>query len=116
MSALTWNGDPSILVYAARWALTHGTGSHAGHLVAATIWANHRQLPAPARHLLVREITCWLDGRGLAAGPDERRPWVDALDMLGGPARPITVPEQPHIPTQRRRADHRLPARQETVA
>lgn len=113
---LTWSGDPTILVYAARWAL-EAHGCHAPQLVAAAVLVNAERLPHGARQVLVRDITAWLDSRGLDRTGEQRQPWVDALHALGGPRRAAFMSgDMPGIPTQRRRTDSRLDTRQEARA
>lgn len=107
MPQLAWSGDPTILVYAARWAL-EAHGCHAPQLVAAAVLVNAERLPHGARGVLVRDITAWLDGRGLDQPGEARQPWVDALDALGGPRRAAFMRGElppPAIPAPRRRAD-----------
>lgn len=99
MAALTtrpleWRGDPTVLVYAVRYALT-SRGSHAPELLRQTLAANADQIPAGARTAIVRDVTAWLDaGAGRDSSRLEREPWVMALAALGvrrrppGPARP----------------------------
>lgn len=101
---LTWRGDPTLLVYAVRYALGR-TGSHAPLLVANTITANARQLSGGARQAIVRDLTAWLDTLGADALPADKDPWIAALRALGV-RRPIdTLAELAAVlPPVRRRA------------
>lgn len=107
---LTWQGDPTIIVYATRWALGR-LGSHAPILVANTIRANHKNLPHGAREVLIRDITRWLDGPGATATRMDREPWVLALAALGVRRRAVRAetpipPLPPAAAPGRRRTDH----------
>lgn len=79
---LTWCGDPTILVYAVRYALGR-QGSHAPVLVANTVTANARQLSVGARTAIVRDLTAWLDTVGADSPPADKDPWIAALRALG---------------------------------
>lgn len=79
---ITFIGDPTVIVYAVRWALGR-RGSHAPDVVADAVNVNADQLPHGARQVIVREVTAWLDGPGAAASRQERAPWVTALAAFG---------------------------------
>lgn len=104
---LVWQGDPTIVVYATRWALGR-RGSHAAILVASAIRANADKLPHGAREVLIRDVTGWLDGPGATALRVDREPWVLALSALGVRRSPVRA-ETPPLPQTagagRRRAD-----------
>lgn len=111
-SPVTFQADPTVLVYAVRWALGR-RGSHAPMLVAGTVRENVKVLPSPARRVLVRDITGWLDGRGCDAPRVDREPWVLALAALGVSRRAVRVETPapallaPSLASGRRRADGR---------
>lgn len=105
----TWQGDPTILVFAVRYALGR-TGSHVGVLVAGTVRVNARQIPAGTRIALVRDMTAWLDTVGVDAPASQRDPWVQALAALGVVRKTFRMetPAEPAVAApRRRRADQR---------
>lgn len=75
---LQWTGDPTVLVYAVRYAL-RSRGSHAGALVASTLAANTDQLPPAARRVITSEVEDWLEEPDNTATPTERATWKQAL-------------------------------------
>jgi hypothetical protein len=108
---LSFIGDPSVIVYAARWALGR-RGSHAATLVADAISVNSDRLPHGARQVIIREVAAWLDGPGATAAREDRAPWVTALAAFGirrSTVRTETPGEEPLPPTstaaRRRRTD-----------
>src|SRR4051812_32006445 len=79
----SWVGDPSILVYAARYALTL-RGGHVPEFVHQSIEANVGQLTAAARQAIVRDVRTWLNyGPGLDATAQDRAVWIAVLAALG---------------------------------
>lgn len=81
MTGPSWRGDPTLIVYAVRYAL--GRTSHAPELVRQAIAANAEELPGNARNAIATAITEWLDGPGADAPRVVREPWVMALACLG---------------------------------
>lgn len=81
MTAPSWRGDPTLIVYAVRYAL--GRTSHAPEMVRQAIAANAEELPGNARNAIATAITEWLDGPGADAPRVVREPWVMALAALG---------------------------------
>lgn len=76
-----WVGDPSILVFATRYALT--ARGHVAEFVRQSIAANAEVLTGAARRLIVRDITAWLDYDGATAPAADRAVWIAALAALG---------------------------------
>lgn len=81
-----WVGDPAILVFATRYALTvHGF--HVPEFVAQAVTANAITLSPGARRAIVRDVRTWLDGEhGATAKADERARWIAVLAALGAEA------------------------------
>ena len=71
---LDWVGDPTVLVYAVRYALT-SHGSHVPELLRSTLAANSDQLPPQARRAISRDIQTWLDSDDGNQDAVERATW-----------------------------------------
>lgn len=78
----SWVGDPLILVYAVRHALTV-RGGHVPRFVEQSISANARLLSMASRRVIVRDIREWLNDETNHAPADERAVWISALAALG---------------------------------
>jgi hypothetical protein len=78
-----WSGDPSIIVFAVRYALGR-RGCHGPELVRRTIAANAANLPEPARRTIAREVQDWLDGDGRLSPEADRATWDAVLERVGG--------------------------------
>jgi hypothetical protein len=78
-----WSGDPSIIVFAVRYALGR-RGCHGPELVRQAIAANAHNLPEPARRTIAREVGAWLDGDGRQSPAADRAPWSSVLERVGG--------------------------------
>ncbi|TKJ24334.1 hypothetical protein [Blastococcus sp. CCUG 61487] len=84
IDAPTWRGDPALLVYAVRYALTRqASGSPAPLVVLRALQANRNDLPATAQQAIARDVGAWLDGPGAEQAPADRGPWIMALATLG---------------------------------
>jgi hypothetical protein len=78
---LEWVGDPMVLVYAVRYALT-SHGSHVPELLRQTLAANSAQLPPAARRAISRDIQAWLDADDGYAPATERATWIRAHQAI----------------------------------
>lgn len=79
-----WLGDPLILVYAVRHALTLPAG-HITTFVQRAVAGNARGLSTAGRRVIARDVRAWLDdgGQGADATPEERAGWIVTLAVLG---------------------------------
>lgn len=77
----SWVGDPLILVYAVRHALTI-RGGHVPRFVLQSIEQNAHLLSLAGRRVVARDIEAWLDDPGWEAPAEERAVWLAALAAL----------------------------------
>jgi hypothetical protein len=78
-----WSGDPSIIVFAVRYALGR-RGCHGPELVRQAIAANAHNLPETARRMIAREVGDWLTDEGHEVPDADQAPWFDVLERVGG--------------------------------
>lgn len=79
-----WRGDPALIVYAVRYALTRSaSASLAPTVVLRSVQANRGSLPANTQNVIVKDVAAWLDGAGADEPPAQREPWVLVLAALG---------------------------------
>lgn len=76
----SWAGDPSVLVYAVRYALT--IRGHVPSFVEQAIALNAALLPPAARRLIVRDVKEWLSYAGADQEPATRAVWIAVLAHL----------------------------------
>lgn len=93
---LEWRGDPTVLVYAVRYALgSHG--SHAPELVRQALTVNVQQLTPAARRAITSDIQDWLDNDDGTATATERATWSRALAAVRIPrAQPNVTRKELH--------------------
>jgi hypothetical protein len=80
-----WIGDPLILIYAVRHALTVA-GGHVPLFVQQAVEQNAGLLSTTARRAIARDIRARLDDRENPASAGERSVWIAALAALGADA------------------------------
>lgn len=81
-SPAVWVGDPLILIYAVRHALTV-PGGHVPRFVQQSVELNAGLLSSTARKAIARDISAWLDDPDNPAPASERAVWIAALAALG---------------------------------
>jgi hypothetical protein len=80
-----WSGDPSIIVFAVRYALGR-RGCHGPQLVGQAIAANAHNLPEPARRAIASDVEDWLDDEGDHAPEADRALWSAVLERVASHA------------------------------
>lgn len=82
-----WSGDPSIIVFAVRYALGR-RGCHGPQLVGQAIAANSHNLPEPARRAIASDVEDWLEEEGGQAPEADRALWSAVLERVASHSAP----------------------------